>query len=464
MNAPATTSVWCELALIDDRVQPGVTLGIDHGRIGSIDVATEPDDSPTDTVRLAGLTVPGLANAHSHAFHRALRSRTQAERGTFWTWRDLMYRAADRLEPDTYRRLARAVYAEMAMAGVTCVGEFHYLHHRPDGTPYDDPNAMGRALLDAAADAGIRITLLDTAYLHGGLDADGHRPAAGVQRRFDDGDVDAWRRRVDRLADELTADEPSGGDSRRIGAAVHSVRAVDPDAMRQIGEWAAARSAPLHAHVSEQVAENEACRARHGRTPMAVLADAGLLSERFAAVHATHLTDDDVALLASSGSSVVMCPTTERDLGDGIGPTREFADAGVAMAVGSDSHAVIDLFEEARALELDERLRSRERGIHAAPDLLVMATAEGHRTLGWSDAGSIAVGRRADLVTVRLDSVRTAGVTADAAVEAVVFAASAVDVTDVFVDGRHVVAGARHATIDVETELAATIEELMSDG
>lgn len=444
--------VWCEVAVIDGRPQQHVAIDIVDGRFATIETGIAVETLSSDTTRLAGVTVPGLANAHSHAFHRALRSRTQTDRGTFWTWRELMYRAAERLTPDSYHRLARATFAEMALAGITCVGEFHYLHHQSDGTPYANPNAMGQALLAAADEAGLRITLLDAIYLHGGLEADGYSEPAGVQRRFVDGSADAWIERIDRLR---------ASDTHRIGAAVHSVRAVDPRSALLAGEWAAARRAPLHAHVSEQVAENEASRVHHGVSPVQLLSDAGAMSERFSAVHATHVADDDIALLAAARATVVMCPTTERDLGDGIGPTDAFAGAGVEMALGSDSHAVIDLFEEARAVELDERLRSRERGVHAAGELLAMATSNGHRSLGWDDAGAIAVGRRADLVTVSLDSARTAGTAHANAVEATVFAATTSDVTDVFVDGHHLVAAGRHLTIDVGAELDASIKELM---
>lgn len=445
-----TTQVWCESAFVGGRPQLRVLIDIVDGRFASISVGAEPGDA----LRLGGFTMPGLANAHSHAFHRALRSRTQADRGTFWTWRDLMYRAAGRLEPDSYCRLARAVFAEMALAGVSCVGEFHYLHHQLDGKQYSDPNEMGVALLAAADDVGIRITLLDTLYLCGGLGPDGYTDPFGVQRRFSDRTAGAWIDRVNRL--------PTGN-THRVGAAIHSVRAVDPRSMRFVADWTASQQAPLHAHVSEQVGENEACRAHHGESPIGLIAESGALTKRFSAVHATHLTDLDIEHLAAADATVVMCPTTERDLGDGIGPTAQFADARVAMALGSDSHAVIDLFEEARAVELDERLRRHERGIHPAAALLAMATVNGHRSLGWDDAGTIAVGNRADLTTIRLDSVRTAGTNPDTAVEAAIFAATMGDVTDVHVDGRHIVAAGIHATIDVAAELDASIKELMDD-
>ncbi len=440
-------SYWCELAVVDGRLSAGVAIAIEAGRFRSIvsDVA-----APPGARRLPGLTIPGLANAHSHAFHRALRSRTQAGNGSFWTWREVMYRAALHLDPDRYHRLARATFAEMALAGVTCVGEFHYLHHTADGSPYANPNEMGDAMLAAANDAGIRITLLDTLYLHGGLDADGYSAPSGVQVRFADTDADAWAERLRLL-------QPT--DSQRIGAAIHSIRAVDPASMEQL--VVSVVGGPIHAHVSEQLAENVACSRHHQRTPLEVFADAGIVSDRFTAVHATHLTDHDVELLATAGSTVAMCPTTERDLGDGIGRTDLFAVSGVAMALGSDSHAVIDILDEARAVELDERLRSGQRGIHSAAELLAMATVNGHGCLGWDDAGAITVGKRADLVTVALDSVRTAGSSPHAALESVIFAATAADITDVIVDGKSVVIDRHHVSISVAAELDVSISAVM---
>jgi formiminoglutamate deiminase len=412
------------------------------------EVETRVPDPPADAVRLAGLTLPGFANAHSHAFHRALRGRTQAGRGSFWTWREGMYGVAGALDPDRYRALARATFAEMALAGVTVVGEFHYLHHTPDGSPYADPNEMGRAVLAAAREAGIRITLLDTCYLHGGFD----EPLAGAQLRFGDGDADRWAERVEALGDP--------GRGARLGAAIHSVRAVDPPSATAVAAWAADRAAPLHAHVAEQPAEVEACRAAHGRTPAALLEECGAMSERFAAIHFTHASGPDVRLLGSAGAACCLCPTTERDLADGVGAARQFADAGAILALGSDSHAVIDPFEEMRALELDQRLTTNERGLHSAIELLRAATVGGHRAIGWAEAGQIAVGAIADLVTVGLDGVRLAGAAEGRQLEALVFAAGAADVRSVVVAGRPVVADGRHLEMDVAAELRGAIEGL----
>ena len=430
---------WCELAWLGgERAHAGVVVEVAGGRIGA--VTTGAAVPPPGAERLDGLTLPGLANAHSHAFQRALRGRTHREGGSFWTWREQMYAVAERLDPDDYHVLARATFAEMALAGVACVGEFHYVHHGPDGSPYDDPNEMGRRLIAAAVEAGIRITLLDACYLHGGI---GERPS-GPQRRFSDGSAEAWAERVDALAE---------GDAVRIGAAIHSVRAVDPEAAALVAGWAGSSTRPLHAHVSEQPAENRASLETYGRTPTGVLVDAGALAAQFTAVHATHLDDADVALLGTSEACCCVCPTTERDLADGIGAMRRLVEAGVSLSLGSDSHAVIDMFEEARAVELDERLASGERGRHGAAELLRAATEAGHASLGWSDAGRIAPGARADLVTVGLDSVRLAGTTLEEAIEAIVFAASAADVRDVIIDGREVVRDGSHVAIDVPREL-----------
>jgi formiminoglutamate deiminase len=441
----AATTTWCELAWLGGTTPAaGVVVDVEGEHITAVraGVATPPAGA---TVR-RGLTLPGMANAHSHAFHRALRGRTHGGTGSFWTWRDQMYAVAADLDPDRYRRLATAVFAEMVLAGFTAVGEFHYLHHDPAGRPYAEPNAMGDALVDAAATAGIRLTLLDTCYLHGGIGQE----LNDVQRRFADASVDAW---VARAADRR---EPP---HVRLGAAVHSVRACTPGEIHSVAVWATKRAAPLHAHVSEQPAENEACRAAYATTPTGVLSAAGALGERFTAVHATHLGPSDVEALATG--SVCLCPTTERDLADGIGPAGALAAAGARLCIGSDSHAVIDPFEETRAAELDERLATGTRGTLGVGALAAAATVNGHGALGWSDAGRIEVGWRADLVTVSLDSVRLAGTPPADALAGALYAAGACDVTHVVVGGREVVTDGHHARLDVAAELTAVIREVL---
>jgi formiminoglutamate deiminase len=441
------TTYWCELAWLGgERAESSVLIDVEDGRIAA--VAVGQPNPPRDVRLLEGLTLPGFANAHSHAFQRALRGRTQRASGSFWTWREQMYRVADRIDPESYLALARATYAEMALAGVTTVGEFHYLHHSARGAHYGDPNEMGRVLLAAAAEAGVRITLLDCCYLHGGIET----PPDDTQRRFADASAEAWAERVSDLDEN---------ESARIGAAIHSMRAVDPEAAATVASWARERERPLHAHVSEQPAENEACVEAYGRTPTALLADAGALEASFTAVHATHLGDGDVSLLGGTGACCCVCPTTERDLADGIGRMRRLADAGASLSLGSDSHAVIDMFEEARAVELDERLASGERVHHSAADLLRAASSDGHACLAWPDAGRIETGARADLVTVSLDGVRVAGWDTEFALDAVVFAAVAADVRHVFVDGEHIVRDGRHG-IDAATELQEAIRRVVA--
>ncbi|WP_329541621.1 formimidoylglutamate deiminase [Streptomyces sp. NBC_01358] len=438
-DRPAVVTYWLSHAWLGTHVEPDVVLEVSGGRI--VGVRTGVETPPPGATALRGLTLPGLANAHSHAFHRALRSTVQVGSGTFWTWRETMYQVASRLAPDTYYDLARAVYAEMALAGITAVGEFHYLHHAPGGVPYDNPNAMGEALIAAAREAGIRITLLDTAYLAAGF---GRRPSQYQQPdrhqlRFSDTTADAWAERAGLL---------KGDENTLIGAAVHSVRAVPADQLATVAQWAEQRRAPLHVHLSEQTAENDACLAAHGRTPTRLLADHGVLGPRTTGVHNTHLTGEDIELIGSTATGTCMCPTTERDLADGIGPAVALQRAGSPLSLGSDSHAVIDLFEEARAMELNERLRTRTRGHWTAAALLRAASADGHAALGRPDAGVLEPGAPADLVTIALDSVRTAGPVPRLAAETAVFAASAADVRHTVVAGRHIVRDGHHASVD----------------
>ena len=434
------TVYFAPAAWVGGAVVPDVRLMVLDGRFTAVSVGAlaEPAD-----VRLPGLVLPGFANTHSHAFHRALRGRTQDGGGTFWTWRERMYAVADRLDPESYLVLARAVFAEMALAGVTSVGEFHYVHHSPGGSPYDAPNVMGLALIEAARQAGIRITLLDTCYLAGGLTPDGHRPMDERQRRFGDGSAAAWADRVAKLVDP--------GPHALVGAAIHSVRAVPRAEIPVVVQ--ASRGRPLHVHLSEQPAENEACRAVYGVTPTALLRDAGALGRRTTAVHATHLTPDDITVLGETGTSVSFCPTTERDLADGIGPARRLLDAGAPLVVGSDQHAVIDLLEEVRAVEMHERLASLERGRIEVGALMAALTSAGQRSIGWDDAGRLEVGARADLVAVRTDTVRTAG----SALDQLVLVATAADVDTVMVDGNLVVWGGVHLLGDVARLLGEAI-------
>jgi formiminoglutamate deiminase len=270
-------------------------------------------------------------------------------------------------------------------------------------------------------------------------------PLQGPQLRFgDSGGAVGWASRVEQLAPDAIG---ALGPMARLGAAIHSVRAVPPEQMPVVTAWSHRYGAPLHAHLSEQVAENRACLAAYHRTPAEVLDEAGALGPRCSAVHATHLTAGDIGLLGSTQSHSCFCPTTEADLADGIGPARALADAGSPLTLGSDSHAVIDLLEEARRVELGERLASQERGHFTAGELAAAATMTGHASLGWPEAGQLAAGGLADLVTVTLESSRTAGAAPATALESVIFGATAADVTHVVVSGEDVVINGRHQFI-----------------
>lgn len=427
------------------HVAERVLIEVDGDRIAGV---TPNVDATPDATPLAGLTIPGLANAHSHAFHRALRGRTQAGTGDFWTWRRLMYDLASRLDPDNYFDLARATFGEMALAGVTAVGEFHYVHHDKTGRPYGNPNAMGRAMIAAAREAGIRITLIDACYLWSGL---GQRPPEGVQVRFSDGDAERWAARVGDL---------SGDAVTVIAAGIHSVRAVDVRSMATVRDWAMSRGAPLHLHLSEQRQENEQCLAATGFTPTQLIASVGIPGPRTTAVHATHLTESDIGTLGAGYTNICICTTTERDLGDGIGPAHLLSTAGCPLCFGSDMHSVIDLFEDARGMEMDERLQRQQRGIHRAHDLLDALTVHGMAALGW-DAGRLQTGMLADFITVGLDSPRLAGARPREAIEHLVYCATSSDVTDVVVGGQAIVVHGRHVRVgDVGAALTRAIARI----
>jgi len=407
------SAFWCEAAIVGGVVERSVRIEETDGVITSVEPSSQarPGDIP-----LVGLALPGLANGHSHAFHRALRGRTHGDGGTFWTWRERMYEVAAQLEPDQYQKLATAVFAEMVLAGYTVVGEFHYVHHRTDGTAYPNGAEMEQAIVAAASAAGIRLTLLDTIYLGDGV---GDSPLSHAQRRFSDAAVECWAERRDSI---------EVGELARIGAAIHSVRAVPPTLFAEIG--AASVGLPLHAHVSEQPAENAASLTDSGHTPTELFAKAGLLGPEFTAVHGTHLSATDVALLGETRSNVCFTPTTERDLADGVGPATALRASGARLTLGSDQNAVIDPFEEIRGLEMNARLASGVRGRFAPAELLTIASTNGYSSLGWN-GGRIEVDALCDLVVVATSTPRTAG--ADA--EQLWLAATAADVTEVIVGG-----------------------------
>jgi len=407
-----------------------VRITVSNGVISAVeDNATKQDGD----VAVSGVVMPGLVNAHSHAFHRALRGRTHGGTGDFWSWRTPMYEIANRLTPDSYRELATMTFAEMALSGITGVGEFHYIHHNTDGTKYKNPNEMGLAMVQAAQRAGIRLALLDVAYLHASLDKP--EPLA-EQKRFSDGNIDAWLDRVDALGE--------GGEGWTVGMAPHSVRAVHPGELEEV--VANRHGKVVHLHVSEQPAENAACVAATGMTPTQVLDNVGLLGPHMTAVHATHLTDTDIALLGKSRTCVCLCPTTERDLADGVGPAAALRDAGATLSLGTDSNAFIDMFEETRAIETDERLVTGKRGLHTPSSLLAAATSVGATSFGWGSYG-IQVGNPADFIALSLNSVRLASFDGVNGAAHIVHSAAPSDVRDVWMGGKQVVANFQHNEI-----------------
>jgi formiminoglutamate deiminase len=387
-----------------------VLIEVEGGRIKAVE---EGSPAPHDAVVLKGWTIPGLANTHSHAFQRLLRGEVEEAGSDFWEWRARMFEFTD-WDPADYFKHARLVFREMLEAGITAVGEFHYLHGHS--------NELGVALIDAAREEGIRITLIDACYLRGGLDG-GQLEAE--QQSFSDGDADSWARRVDELKE---------ADGVRIGAAIHSVRAVDAESMRVVATWARARRAPLHIHLAEQPAEVEECLRVEGCTPAELLEREGILGSDLTAVHAIHLTGRDISLLGDHQVSICACPTTERDLGDRVGPLTALADAGCPLAVGSDSNAVIDMLEEARGLELDQRRATGRRVLHEPEELLSAATVNGMRALGW-EAGELREGMLADFVTLEQQPARWR----ELSPAYLVYGFSGRDVTNVVVGGETVI-------------------------
>ena len=335
---------------------------------------------------MSGIELRGFVNVHSHAFQRALRGRVQRKdpkkRDTFWTWRTAMYRLANSLDVSSVEEIARLCYMECLEAGYTAVGEFHYLHHDPSGVPYENRLATSQAIVRAARETGIRLNLLWTVYQTGGF-SDELEPS---QRRFAAGTLDDIWRTIDSL---IHLEE---SEKIHIGLALHSVRAVPEEWLGPLAEGARARGLKIHAHVSEQELENEACLAATGLTPTAYLSKHGVLGPDFTAIHATWIDDDDLALLTSSQSLVGVCPTTEGDLGDGFPRTADLYEHGVRLCIGSDSHAVIDPFCELRMLEYQARAREKSRCILSddqglvAPVLSRIGSVNGLASLGFENA------------------------------------------------------------------------------
>lgn len=450
----SNSQAWlAELAYVQGHFRRNQTLTcLGDGTI----VGAQSTDRVASPRRLDNRAVlPGLVNAHSHAFQRVIRGRTEYRTAnatdSFWTWREMMYSAAARLTPEDIYDASRMAFLEMALSGITAVGEFHYLHNAPDGKPYGDPNLLAKEVVRAANDVGLRIALLRVAYARSGFETEPNPQ----QARFIEGNPHSYLRNFERLSDDLKS--ASSTAMAWVGIAPHSVRAVPLDYLREVIQFAFGKNLPVHMHVAEQPAEVSACIAEYGRSPVALLATEGLLGERFTGVHVIHVTPKAIDMLASSAATVCACPTTERNLGDGIIPADEYFKQGVPLALGTDSHVEIDLLEDARELEYHLRLQKIERAVLAQPNkegrsaiaasLFECATVNGARSIG-APTGNLDEGRAADFFTVDLDDPSIAGAAEEDLLSNIVFSMSRSAVKDVVVGGRQIVNDGRHAQQD----------------
>jgi formimidoylglutamate deiminase len=478
-DIPDTTTFIPDLLYSGGRFLSGRALVCDaEGRLVAV-ARVEELSGESNVVRLRSRAVlPGMVNAHSHAFQRVIRGRTEyrgaSASDSFWTWREMMYAAAARLTPEDIYDASRMAFVEMSLSGITSVGEFHYLHRTPEGGEYDDPNLLAKEVVRAARDVGLRIALLRVAYARAGY----LKEPDPRQRRFIEPDPATFIRHAESLARELGADPHAW-----LGVAPHSVRAVPVEHLRALRAYADTHHLPLHMHVAEQPAEVEACAAEHGRTPVALLADEGVLSPRFTGVHAVHVTPAEVELLRGAQACVCACPTTERNLGDGVVPADLFLREGVPVALGTDSHTQIDLLEDARELEYHLRLKTLGRNVLApagvedesraegtpevaalAARLFECATVAGAESIG-ARAGSFEPGRAADFFTVDLEDPTVAGAGADDLLPAIVFSLSRAAVRETAVGGRLVIESGRHpAQQEIVSRFAALQKRLWGRG
>ena len=399
-----------------------------------------------------GWRLPGVANLHSHAFQRAmagLAERQTNPEDSFWTWRETMYGFAGRMTPESTYAVARQLYAEMLEAGYTTVCEFHYVHHRPDGAPYADPAAMSQALVAAARDTGIRLALLPVLYMTGGFDG---RALGQRQKRFGH-DVQVYLR----LFESLHAKQDG---MLRVGCALHSLRAVPEAAMRDVLA-ALPADAPVHIHIAEQIGEVQDCLAIRGARPVEWLLANAEVGPRWTLVHATHLTDAEVAGIARSGATVAICPTTEANLGDGLFPLRAYLDAGGRWGIGSDSHVSVSPVEELRWLEYGQRLATRHRNIAVGADTLSVGETLLRGVLA-SAANATGFEAATDTIVLDAEMPALAGAREENVVDRWIFAGNRPMVRDVFVGGRQVVAGGRHFGHDaIAAEFAMTMQALL---
>lgn len=457
------TSVFAKTALLPEGWANDVLIGMDEG--GRITDVKTGAAAPPDAVTAGGPVLPGMPNTHSHAFQRAmagLTERVTGEKDSFWTWREMMYRFAGSITPDDLEAIATRLYIEMLKSGYTNVAEFHYLHHRPDGKPYDDRALTSRVLIESALKAGIGITHLPVLYAHSGFG--GAAPNAG-QKRF--------LNNVDEITDMIATLASSYKESPqvRIGLALHSLRAVTPEMLAESVAYLRRQDndAPVHIHIAEQQAEVDACLDWSGKRPVAWLLDNAAVDENWCLVHATHMEDSETRALAESGAVAGLCPTTEANLGDGLFPLAAYLEAGGKIAIGSDSHISVNMQEELRWLEYGQRLFFQARAVtriagSASSGAALYrrcldggAQASGHKT------GKIAKGYRGDLLVLDGDAPDLAGKSGDDLLDVFIFAADGKLVRDVFCGGRQVVKDGHHAAEATADEAyRAVLKKLLS--
>lgn len=457
------TSYFAELALLPEGWAQDVRLEVDDdGELLAVTAGAAPDGAE----RLRGPVLPGLPNLHSHAVQRALAGRTEHGTGadSFWSWRAAMYRFVARVTPGQLQAIAAQLYVEMLKSGYTAVGEFHYLHHQPDGEPYDDLAEMAWRLRAAARDSGIGLTLLPVLYAHGGF---GGQPIGAEQRRFRT--TPAQVLRIAEALDAAAAADPQ----LAVGLAPHSLRAVTPETLAEAvaGMHDIRAEAPIHMHAAEQMREVDDCYAWSGRRPVEYLLDAQRPDARWCLIHATHVTQDELSRLAGTGAVVGLCPTTEANLGDGVFPARAYLAAGGRFGIGSDSHVSVSPIEELRWLEYGQRLTRQQRNVLAqsghggsvGATLVRRALAGGAQALA-RPIGRLAAGHRADLVVLDDRLPALAGIPAEALLDALVFAGNANPVRDVMVGGQWRVRDGRHdAEVEVLADYRAALAGLLAD-
>lgn len=456
-----------DLVYKDGRFERDLALVCDDA--GRITRLASEDKISCEVVRLKSRALlPGLVNAHSHAFQRVIRGRTEhrsrASKDSFWTWREMMYSAATRLEPQDVYDASRMAFLEMSLSGITAVGEFHYLHRDALGKAYGDPNLLAKEVIRAARDVGLRIALLRVAYARSGYQVEANER----QKRFIEDKAEVFLSNVERLKSDLARDD---SESAWAGLAPHSVRAVPLDYLREVARYGDEQGLRLHIHVAEQPAENAACLEEHGRSPVTLLADEGILSERFTGVHAVHVNEDEAREMANTRAIVCACPTTERNLGDGIVPADLLLSHGARIAFGTDSHTQIDLLEDARELEYHLRLAKLERNVLApesneasalAARLFESATVHGAWSIG-ADSGALEIGRPADFFTVDLQDPSIAGASTQDLLSSIVFSLARTAVLDVFVGGKRIVEEGRHSAQDEVVERFVSLQKRLWD-